>query len=107
MAKPMRPCLFWLVAAAWIGLAALMAEAAGPLLPQVPPPTVLVPHIVVGEVVRMETKEWVIKDENGKEMELQISPNDTQVDRGIEVGDKITAEVFQDGRARSIVKTPR
>lgn len=101
----MRPCLTLATAALSFGIA-ITAGAAGPA-PQAPPPQMVVPHTVTGTLLRIEEDIYVVRDENGQEVRLQVSPRDTVLDRNIQVGDRIRAEVFQDGRARSVLKAPR
>jgi hypothetical protein len=79
--------------------------AAGP--PPQLPPYMIVPDVVIGKLLRIEGNVYVVKDDEGKEHRLDVSRHETLIDKDIRVGDKVTAEVFQDGRARSVVKAPQ
>jgi hypothetical protein len=66
----------------------------------------IVPEVVIGVLLRIEGNVYVVKDQEGKEHRLDVSPHETLLDKDLRVGDKVTAEVFQvfqDGRARSVL----
>lgn len=96
----------WLLVVGVGLIGAMPGRAAGPL-PQQPPHHLIVPEVVIGVLVRIEGDLYLVQDKEGKTVRLRVSPHDTLLDKDLRVGDKVTAEVFQDGRARSVVKAPR
>jgi hypothetical protein len=60
-------------------------------------------HIIKGEVLKIEGSAYVIKQANGKEIRLGID-QDTRMETTPKPGDKITAQMAEDGRTRSIRK---
>jgi hypothetical protein len=60
--------------------------------------------IVQGEVLKMEGNTYLIRDETGKEVRLIIN-KDSKVDKAFEVGDRIVAQVSDEGVATLIKKS--
>lgn len=60
--------------------------------------------IVQGEVLKMEGNTYLIRDETGKEIRLMIT-KDSKVDKAFEVGDRIVAQVSDQGVATLIKKS--
>jgi hypothetical protein len=60
--------------------------------------------IVQGEVLKMEGNTYLIRDETGKEVRLTIN-KDSKVDKAFEVGDRIVAQVSDQGVATLIKKS--
>jgi hypothetical protein len=81
------------------------ADAAGPP-PGLPPPAVIVTETVEGRLLRIEVDLYAIKDDRGREV-LVRTGKDSLIDRTMQVGDLVSAEVWKDGHARSIRKLPR
>lgn len=72
----------------------------------IPMPTAMVSEqpsmkTVSGEVLRIERDFYVVKDPAGQEVHLLVSED---IGRGVQVGDKITAQVQPGGQATSIQK---
>jgi hypothetical protein len=60
--------------------------------------------IVQGEVLKMEGNTYLIRDETGKEIRLTIN-KDSKVEKAFEVGDRIVAQVSDQGVATLIKKS--
>jgi hypothetical protein len=60
-------------------------------------------RIVKGEVLKIEGSAYVIKQANGKEIRLGID-QDTRMEITPKPGDKIAAQMAEDGRTRSVRK---
>ena len=60
--------------------------------------------IVQGEVLKMEGNTYLIRDETGKEIRLTVT-KDSKIDKAFEVGDRIVAQVSDQGVATLIKKS--
>jgi hypothetical protein len=61
-------------------------------------------RIVQGEVLKMEGNTYLVRDETGKEVRLVVN-KDSKVDTAFEVGDKIVAQVSDQGVVTLIKKS--
>ncbi|MER3423423.1 MAG: hypothetical protein C4293_09530 [Nitrospiraceae bacterium] len=59
--------------------------------------------VVRGEVLKIEGSAYVIKESSGREIRLPVD-QDTRMEHTPKVGDKIVAQMAEDGRTRSIRK---
>jgi hypothetical protein len=61
-------------------------------------------RIVQGEVLKMEGNTYLVRDETGQEIRLTIN-KDSKVDKAFEVGDRIVAQVSDQGIVTLINKS--
>ena len=61
---------------------------------------------ITGELLKIEDKNYVIRDGFGKEVRLRVT-TETKVEGSPKVGDKIEAKVSEGGQANSIKVTTR
>jgi hypothetical protein len=79
-------------------------DVTGPADPGVNPGQAQGFKIVQGEVLKMEGNTYLIRDETGKEVRLTVT-KDSKVDKAFEVGDRIVAQVSDQGVATLIKKS--
>ena len=65
--------------------------------------TQTVSEYIQGHVLKMDTGSWVVKDDTGKEVQLQVT-GATQLDPNLKVGDKVRAQTTPEGKVTSIKK---
>ena len=61
-------------------------------------------RIVQGEVLKMEGNTYLVRDETGKEIRLTIT-KDSKIEKAFEVGDRIVAQVSDQGLVTLINKS--
>lgn len=94
----------FLAAFVTLGLPAL-AAASGPR-PASPPPPVIMTETVQGRLLRIDGEVYVIKDDQGREIRIQAG-KDSFLDKTVQAGEMVAAEILTGGHARSIRKAPR
>ena len=61
------------------------------------------PNIVNGEILKIDSDNYIIRDTMGKEMRLEVDPG-TKIYGSPKVGDQVEAEMSSDRRAAAIKK---
>ena len=61
-------------------------------------------RIVQGEVLKMEGNTYLVRDETGKEIRLTVT-KDSKIEKAFEVGDRIVAQVSDQGLVTLINKS--
>ena len=93
-----------LTLAAGPAVIALADDKASILDPSVNPSQAQGFRIIQGEVLKMEGNTYLVRDETGKEIRLTIT-KDSKIEKAFEVGDRIVAQVSDQGLVTLINKS--
>jgi hypothetical protein len=83
---------------------ALAEDKASILDPSVNPGQAQGFRIIQGEVLKMEGNTYLVRDETGKEIRLTVT-KDSKIEKAFEVGDRIVAQVSDQGLVTLINKS--
>jgi hypothetical protein len=93
-----------LTLAAGPAVVALADDKASILDPSVNPGQAQGFRIIQGEVLKMEGNTYLVRDETGKEIRLTVT-KDSKIEKAFEVGDRIVAQVSDQGVVTLINKS--